>query len=243
MNLQNKNIIITGATGGIGYSLVKKFNSFGSKILATGTNLEKLKKLKSEFENIQTLPFSLNDHDKIESFIEDCHSKLEGIDILVNNAGINADNLSLRLKEEDWKKVINVNLTSSFMLCKFAIKKMLKNKSGKIVNITSIVGHTGNVGQANYAASKAGIIGYSKSLSIEYTKKNININCVSPGFIKSDMTEKIDQKYKDKLIEKIPSGRLGEGDDVANCVAFLSSDFSDYINGETIHVNGGMYMA
>ena len=166
-----------------------------------------------------------------------------GLDILINNAGITKDNLSLRMKSDEWQKVIDVNLTSTFYLCKSAIKKMLKRKYGKIINITSIVGHTGNLGQANYAASKAGIVAFSKTLAIEYAKKNININCVSPGFIKTEMTDKINDEFKKILINKIPSGNLGNGEDVSNCVAFLASDLSNYINGETIHVNGGMYMA
>ena len=144
---------------------------------------------------------------------------------------------------EEWRKVLDINLTSTFLMSKFAIKKMLKNKSGKIINITSIVGHTGNLGQSNYTASKAGIIAMSKSLSVEYAKKNININCVSPGFIKTAMTDKIDEKFKDILLSKIPSARFGEPDDIANAVLFLASNLSDYINGETLHVNGGMYMA
>ena len=144
---------------------------------------------------------------------------------------------------DEWRKVIDINLTSTFLLSKFAIKKMLKNKSGKIVNITSVVGHTGNLGQANYTASKAGIVAMSKSLAIEYAKKNINVNCISPGFIKTEMTEKINEEFRKSLINKIPSGKLGTGEDVSNCVAFLASDLSNYIIGETIHVNGGMYMA
>ena len=144
---------------------------------------------------------------------------------------------------DEWQKVININLTSTFLMSKFAIKKMLKNKSGKIVNITSVVGHTGNLGQAKYTASKAGIVAMSKSLAIEYAKKNINVNCISPGFIKTAMTDQIDQKYKEIIISKIPAARLGEPEDIANAVLFLSSNQSDYINGETIHVNGGMYMA
>ena len=144
---------------------------------------------------------------------------------------------------EEWKKVIDINLTSTFLISKFAIKKMLKNKKGKIINITSVVGHTGNLGQTNYTASKAGIVAMSKSLAIEYAKKNININCISPGFIKTAMTDKIDDKFKEVIISKIPSARLGEPRDVANAVIFLASSQSDYINGETLHVNGGMYMA
>ena len=243
MNLKGKKVLITGATGGIGNELVKKFNTLGSSIIATGTNQEKLDKLKKENSNLITKQFKLDNHDKIEEFVESCANDLGGLDILINNAGITRDNISLRLTYEDWKKVIDVNLTSTFLMCKFAIKKMLKSKRGKIINITSIVAHTGNPGQTNYAASKSAIIGLSKSLAIEYAKKRININCVSPGFIKTEMTEKINEDYKKILISKIPSGELGKTEDVSNCVAFLASDMSDYITGETIHVNGGMYMA
>jgi 3-oxoacyl-[acyl-carrier protein] reductase len=243
MNLNNKKILITGATGGIGYSLVKKFSELGSVILATGTNQEKLNKLKDEFKNINIKQFRLDEHSKIEEFINSSHQDLKGLDVLINNAGITLDNLSIRLADENWKKVIDVNLTSTFLMCKYSIKKMLKNKYGKIINITSIVGHTGNLGQANYAASKAAIVGFSKSLAIEYAKKKININCISPGFIKTEMTDKINDDFKKTLIAKIPSGDLGTGQDIANCAVFLSSDMSDYITGETIHVNGGMYMS
>jgi len=243
MNLKNKKVVITGATGGIGNSLVEKFTNNGSIVLATGTKEEKLKNLKNKFNNIFIEKFNLDEHKNIESFIESASNKLGGLDILVNNAGITLDNISIRLTEENWKKVLDVNLTATFMMCKFAIKKMLKNKSGKIINITSIVGHTGNLGQANYSASKAGIVAFSKSLAIEYAKKNININCVSPGFIKTEMTDKINDEFKKMLISKIPSGDLGTAEDVSNCVAFLASDMANYINGETIHVNGGMYMA
>ena len=243
MNLKNRKILITGATGGIGNCLVEKFDKLGSKIFATGTNEEKLNNLKKKFTNIEIGRFKLNEHNKIEEFIENVHSKLDGIDVLINNAGINLDNLSIRLTEENWKKVIDINLTSTFLMCKHVIKKMLKKKYGKIVNITSIVGHTGNLGQANYSASKSGIVAFSKSLAIEYAKKNININCVSPGFIQTEMTDKINEEFKKTLINKIPSGNLGTGQDVSNCVAFLASDMASYINGETVHVNGGMYMA
>ena len=243
MNLKDKKVLITGATGGIGNSLLNKFNDLGSIIVATGTNEEKLGNIKKNFSNIHIEQFQLNEHDKIEGFIEKVDKQLNGLDILVNNAGITIDNLAIRLTQENWKKVIDINLTSSFLMSKFARKKMLKRKSGKIINITSIVGHTGNLGQANYAASKAGMIAFSKSLAIEYAKKNININCVSPGFIKTDMTDKINEDFKKILISKIPSGNLGTGDDVSNCVAFLASDMANYIHGETIHVNGGMYMS
>ena len=243
MDLKDKKILITGATGGIGNCLVEKFDYLGSKILATGTNENKLQNLKKNFPNIHVEKFKLDEHNLIESFVEKIDKQLDGIDVLINNAGITLDNLSIRLSEENWKKVLDINLTSTFLMCKHTIKKMLKKKYGKIINITSIVGHTGNLGQANYAASKAGILAMSKSLAIEYARKNININCVAPGFIKTEMTDKINEEFKKSLIEKIPSGNLGTGEDVSNCVAFLASEMSNYINGETIHVNGGMYMS
>tara|TARA_B100001248_G_scaffold260907_1_gene250480 strand:+ start:2149 stop:2883 length:735 start_codon:yes stop_codon:yes gene_type:complete len=242
INLKNKKVLITGSTGGIGNSIVEKFYNLGSNVLATGTNEEKLNILKNNFPNIQIEKFRLEEHEKIEEFIDLVDNKLDGLEVLVNNAGITLDNLSIRLSNENWKKVLDINLTSSFLMSKYAIKKMIRKKYGKIINITSVVGHTGNMGQANYAASKAGMVAFSKSLAIEYAKKNININCISPGFIKTEMTEKINEEYKNILISKIPSGDLGSSEDVSNCVAFLASDSAKYINGETIHVNGGMYM-
>ena len=243
-NLENKNIIVTGASGGIGNSIIKKLNESGANILASGTRIEKLEELKKKFEKIKILKFDISQSDKIEEFIENATNELGGsLDGLINNAGITQDNLAIRMSLDEWQKVLNINLTSTFLMSKFAIKKMLKNKSGKIVNITSVVGHTGNLGQANYTASKAGIVAMSKSLAIEYAKKNINVNCISPGFIKTAMTDKIDDKFKEVIVSKIPSARLGEPDDIANAVLFLSSEQSNYINGETLHVNGGMYMA
>jgi len=243
MSFKNKKIIITGATGGIGNSLVKKFTDLEGTVLATGTKTEKLDEIKKNFGKVLVKRFDISDHSKIEEFIDNASLELGGLDIIVNNAGVNVDNLSLRMKDEEWKKVIDINLTSTFLLSKYAIKKMLKNKFGRIINITSIVGHTGNLGQSNYSASKAGIIGMSKSLAIEYAKKNITINCVSPGFIETSMTRNIAEKVRLFLTSRIPMGRLGTGEDVSNCVAFLSSESSSYITGETIHVNGGMYMA
>ena len=244
INLEGKNIIVTGASGGIGNSIVKKLSDNGANILASGTKLEKLDQLKKDFEKIKVLKFDISQSEKIEEFIENATEELGGkLDCIVNNAGITQDNLAIRMSLEEWQKVISINLTSTFLMSKFSIKKMLKNKSGKIVNITSVVAHTGNLGQSNYTASKAGVIAMSKSLAIEYAKKNININCISPGFIKTAMTDKLDEKFKEIIVSKIPSGRLGEPDDIANAVLFLASEQSDYINGETLHVNGGMYMA
>ena len=243
-DLKDKNIIVTGATGGIGNSIVKKFYEYGANILASGTKIDKLEKLKSNFKNIKILKFDITDNDKIEKFIDDATNELGGsLNCLVNNAGIIKDNLAIRMSLDEWNSVINLNLTSTFLCSKFGIKKMLKNKSGKIINITSVVGHTGNLGQSNYTASKAAIVAMSKSLAIEYAKKNININCISPGFIETAMTDKIDEKFKEIIISKIPSARLGQPEDIANAVLFLASNQSDYINGETLHVNGGMYMA
>jgi len=243
-DLKGKNIIVTGASGGIGNSIVKRLIDNGANILASGTKIEKLNALKSKLNNVKILKFDISQNDKVEEFVENASNELGGkLDCIVNNAGITQDNLAIRMSLDEWKKVIDINLTSTFLLSKFAIKKMLKNKSGKIINITSVVGHTGNLGQANYTASKAGIIAMSKSLAIEYAKKNININCISPGFIKTAMTDKIDEKFKEVIISKIPSSRLGEPEDIANAVIFLASNQSNYINGETLHVNGGMYMA
>jgi len=244
IDLKGKNIVVTGASGGIGSSIVKILSDNGANVLASGTKIEKLNELKKKFSNIKILKFDISQNEKIEEFIENASLELGGsLDCVINNAGITQDNLAIRMSLDEWKKVIDINLTSTFLLCKFSIKKMLKNKTGKIINITSVVGHTGNLGQANYTASKAGIVAMSKSLAIEYAKKNININCISPGFIKTAMTDKIDEKYKEIIISKIPAARLGEPEDIANAVLFLASAQSDYINGETLHVNGGMYMA
>jgi len=243
ISFKNKNILITGASGSIGNELVKKFVSLGGNVLGTGTKVEKLDSIKKKYPDVKVKKFDISDHSKIEEFIDNVALELGGLHILINNAGTNVDNLSLRMKDEEWKKVIDVNLTSTFLLAKYSIKKMLKNKFGRVVNITSVVGHTGNLGQSNYAASKAGIVGMSKSLAIEYAKKNITINCVSPGLIDSNMTINIAEKVKIYLTSRIPMGKLGTGEDVSNCVAFLSSDQASYITGETLHVNGGMYMS
>ena len=243
INFKSKKILITGASGGIGGELVKKFVSLGGNVMGSGTKADKLDKIKKLYPSIKVKKFDMSEHSRIEEFIDNVVLELGGLDILINNAGTNLDNLSLRMKDEEWKKVIDVNLTATFLLSKYSIKKMLKNKFGRIVNIASVVGHVGNLGQPNYSASKAGIIGMSKSLAIEYAKKNITVNCVSPGFIVSDMTKGIADKVKLYLTSRIPMGKFGTGEDVSNCVAFLSSEQASYVTGETIHVNGGMYMS
>ena len=244
IELKDTNIILTGATGGIGNSILEKLILSGANVLATGTNEDKLNLIKEKHKNVQTEKFDISNHSEIENFINKANDSLGGrVDVLVNNAGITRDNLSIRMKDEEWNKVIDINLTSTFLLSKNVLKKMLKSKKGKIINITSIVGHTGNIGQANYTASKAGVVAMSKSLALEYGKKNINVNCISPGFISTEMTNKINDDYKEVLKSKIPMNRFGTPNDIANTVIFLCSRLSDYITGETIHVNGGMYFS
>ena len=244
INLENKNIILTGATGGIGNSILNTLVSLNAKVLVTGTNEKKLDEIKEKYKNVIAVKKDISIHEELEEFIDISYSKLnEKIDVLINNAGITRDNLTIRMDKDEWNKVININLTSTFLLSKLVIKKMLKKKFGKIINITSVVGHTGNLGQANYSASKGGVTSMSKSLSLEYAKKNITVNCIAPGFIDTAMTEKINDDYKTQLKAKIPLDRFGTPQDIADCTAFLCSDMSNYITGETIHVNGGMYFS
>ena len=244
INLENKNIILTGATGGIGSSIVDMLIGLKANLVVSGTNEKKLEQLKKKHKNVILLKQDIAAHDQLEEFIDKCSKELgEKIDVLINNAGVTNDNLTIRMNKDEWDRVININLTSTFLLSKYVIKKMLKKKFGKIINITSVVGHTGNLGQANYSASKGGVTSMSKSLSLEYAKKNITINCISPGFIETAMTEKINEDYKNQLKSKIPLDRFGTPQDIANCTAFLCSDLSNYITGETIHVNGGMYFS
>ena len=242
-DLKNKKIIITGGSRGIGLAVLEAFYKYDAEILTIGSNANNLENLKNKFPKIKTELLNLKNLNDINQQFPKFIDKLGGIDILINNAGITKDNLALRMKEDEWRDVIDVNLSSVFYTCQVAIKAMIKTKAGSIVNITSVVGHTGNIGQANYTASKAGVIAMTKSLAKEYAKKNIRVNCVSPGFIATDMTKNLKEEYKNELLKNIPINRLGAGEDIANAVTFLSSDASSYITGETIHVNGGMYMA
>lgn len=243
INLKNKKVFITGGTAGIGLSILESFYKLEADIFTIGTNVENLKTIQSNFPKIKTANFNLENHQKIEELVKEAKDKLGGLDIVINNAGITKDNLAIRMSDEEWNKVININLTAVFLICKYSIKAMMKQDAGSIINISSIVGHTGNFGQANYSSAKAGIVAMSKSLAKEYAKRNIRINCISPGFIDTKMTKNINEEFKKKLIENIPMGKLGTGNDIANCALFLASDLSSYITGETIHVNGGMYMA
>lgn len=242
-DIKNKKVIITGGSRGIGLSILKKFYENEARVLTIGSNLENLKKIQNDYPNIEIEQLNLKNLDEVKNCFPKLIDKLGGLDLLVNNAGITKDNLTLRMKEEEWTDVININLSSVFISCQQAIKFMIKNKSGNIINITSVVGHTGNPGQANYTASKAGVVAMTKSLAREYAKKNIRVNCISPGFIETDMTNELKEEYKLELMKNIPINRLGKGDDIANAALFLGSDSSSYITGETIHVNGGMYMA
>jgi 3-oxoacyl-[acyl-carrier protein] reductase len=243
INLKNKKVFITGGTAGIGLSILESFYKLEADIFTIGTNVENLKTIQSNFPKIKTSNYNLENHQKIEELVKEAKEKLGGLDIVINNAGVTKDNLAIRMSDEEWNKVISINLTAVFLICKYSIKTMMKQDSGSIINISSIVGHTGNFGQANYSSAKAGIVAMSKSLAKEYAKKNIRVNCISPGFIDTKMTKNINEEFKKKLIENIPMGKLGTGNDIANCALFLASDLSSYITGETIHVNGGMYMA
>lgn len=242
-DLKNKKVLITGGSRGIGLDILKEFYQNGADILTIGSNLQNLEMVKKNFPNITIEKLDLKNIDELNQKFPTFLESFGGIDILVNNAGITKDNLTIRMKENEWQDVIDVNLNAVFFICQHSIKAMIKKKSGCVINITSVVGHTGNAGQANYTASKAGIIAMTKSLAKEYAKKNIRLNCVSPGFIATDMTNDLKEEYKSELMRNIPLNRLGKGEDIARAVMFLSSNQSSYITGETIHVNGGMYMS
>lgn len=243
LKLKNKKVILTGGSRGIGLSILEKLYALGSEVLIISSNHKNLDKVKKKYNGIHAIQFNLNDHSKLAEMFKDATSMLGGVDVLINNAGITKDNIAIRMSKEDWSQVIDLNLTTSFLMCQEAIKVMIKNKSGSIINITSVVAHLGNAGQVNYTSSKAAVIAMSKSLAREYAKKNIRINCISPGFIESDMTSVLKDDYKNLLLKNIPMEKMGTGEDVANGVVFLASEISKYITGETLHINGGMYMA
>ena len=242
-NLNNKKILITGASGGIGSSICQKFIENNCTIICTASNEEKLEKLKKQYGDKNFYyHLDLNDNDSLLSSIENISNEHNDIDVLVNNAGTTNDNLFLRMKKEQWNEVININLNSNFYIIKGIIPNMLKRRSGNIIGITSVVALTGNSGQANYTASKSALIGMYKSLALEFGQRNIRINTIAPGFIKTPMTDKLNETQIDSIMKKIPMQKLGESKDIANMVLFLSSDDSSYITGQTFHINGGMYM-
>ena len=241
-DLKGKNIIVTGASGGIGNSIVKKLSEAGANILASGTRIEKLKELKNKFDEIKILSFDISKSDKIEEFIENATKDLGGsLDCIINNAGITRDNLVLRMKEDEWDEIINTNLSSVYKMSKAVLKGMIKKKSGRIISITSVVGATGNAGQSNYAAAKAGIMGFTKSLAREVGIRGITVNAIAPGFIKTDMTDELSDTQKKALASQIPLARLGTVDEIAQSVLFLAGDGGKYITAQTLHVNGGMF--
>ena len=242
-NLKNKKVLITGSSGGIGLSLCKIFLKMECKVIFTSSNDNKLNELKNKFGNENSYYLlNLSDTNSLPSSISKITEENTDIDILINNAGISKDNIFLRMKAEQWNEVINVNLNSNFYIIKSILPNMIKSKKGNIIGITSVVAHMGNPGQANYAASKSGMISMYKSLALEVAQRNININLISPGFIQSPMTEKLNDKQKNFIMDKIPMKKFGHPDDIANLAVFLASDTSSYITGQTFHVNGGMLM-
>ena len=242
-DLRNKNALITGASGGIGSAIARRIHAAGAKVALSGTRQEPLERLANELgERAFILPCNLNDMAAVEALPKQAIDALGSLDILVNNAGITRDNLFMRMSDEEWQTVINVNLTATMKLCKGALRGMMKSRWGRIINISSVVGATGNPGQGNYAASKAGMVGMSKSLAYEVASRGITVNVVAPGFIATAMTDKLADDRKEAILAQIPAGRMGAAEDIASAVGYLASDGAGYVTGSTLHVNGGMAM-
>ncbi|HAU28793.1 MAG TPA: 3-oxoacyl-[acyl-carrier-protein] reductase [Rhodospirillaceae bacterium] len=242
-DLTGKCALITGAAGGIGRAIAKAFAAQGATLALTDMNEEGLKAFAAELGgNVHCIPGNLGDAAEVERIAAEAEEKMGRIDILVNNAGLTRDNLAMRMKDEEWDLVLNVNLTAAFRLSRAVMRGMMKNRYGRIIGLASVVGATGNAGQANYAASKGGLVAMSKCLAAELASRNITVNCVAPGFIATPMTDKLSDEQKGKLVVKIPMGRLGSAGDVAACISFLASEEAGYVTGQTIHVNGGMAM-
>lgn len=242
-DLTEKTVLVTGASGGLGAAIAKALHARGAVVGLSGTRKEALDALAVTLgDRVHVLPCNLGAAEDVEQLIPAAIEAMGGLDILVNNAGLTRDGLILRMKDEDWEQVINVNLTAAFRLCRAAAKPMMKKRTGRIINITSIVGHTGNPGQVNYAASKAGMTGLSKSLAQEVASRGITVNCIAPGFIETAMTDKLSDDQKAKLNAGIPAGRMGTPEDIAAAVLYLASDEAAYVTGQTLHVNGGMAM-
>lgn len=242
-DLTGKNALVTGASGGIGAAIARALHAQGAKVGLSGTRVGPLEELAASLgERAVVLPANLSDAADTERLAKEAETALGGLDILVNNAGLTRDQLALRMKDDDWQTVLDVNLTAAFRLSRAALRGMMKRRWGRIVSITSIVGVTGNPGQANYAASKAGMIGMSKALAAEVASRGVTVNCVAPGFITSAMTEVLPAEQKDKLLSGIPLGRMGDADEIAAAVVYLASKEAAYVTGQTLHVNGGMAM-
>jgi 3-oxoacyl-[acyl-carrier protein] reductase len=243
LDLTGKKALVTGATGGLGGAIARRLHAQGATVALSGTRVEALEALAKELgERVEVTPCDLSDRDSVEALVPAAEAKLAGLDILVNNAGVTRDNLFMRLKDEDWDFVLAVNLTAAFRLSRAAVKSMMRRRYGRIVSIGSVVGTSGNPGQGNYAASKAGLIGMSKSLAAEVASRNITVNVVAPGFIESPMTDVLNDKQREGILADVPMGRLGQGADVAAAVAYLASEEAGYVTGQTLHVNGGMTM-
>ncbi|PIR31858.1 MAG: beta-ketoacyl-ACP reductase [Alphaproteobacteria bacterium CG11_big_fil_rev_8_21_14_0_20_44_7] len=242
-NLDNKTALITGASGGIGREIAKTLVAQGAKIAISGTNEERLQQTASEIGgDVVILTADLSNRESVENMAKQAEEKLGQVDILVNNAGITKDGLFMRMKDEDWDSVINVNLTSAFILSRTLIKGMFKRRYGRIINISSVVGTSGNPGQANYCASKGGLVAMTKSIAQEAASRNITANCIAPGFIETAMTDKLNDQQKEAILKNIPTGAMGTAQDIAAAALFLAAEESKYITGQTIHVNGGMLM-
>ncbi len=242
-DLTGKKALITGATGGIGAAIAGALHANGATVVLSGTRAAVLEEVKAGLgERAHALTCNLSDPDDVEKLVPAAADAMGGLDILVNNAGITRDNLAMRMKPEDWQAVLDVNLTAAFTLTKNCMRTMMKQRWGRVINITSVVGVTGNPGQANYAASKAGMIGMSKSLAHELASRNITVNCIAPGFIETAMTDELNDKQKEAILASVPAGRLGHADEVAAGAAYLASDEAAYVTGQTLHINGGMAM-
>ena len=247
--LNGQTALITGASGDIGGAIARTFHAQGATIAISGTRKETLESLATELnakslENrVHVLPCNLSESQSVEALFPAAEALMGKVDILVNNAGVTRDGLTIRMKDEDWAHVLDVNLTASFRLCRFALKSMMKRRMGRIINISSIVGVTGNAGQANYAASKAGLIGLSKSLAQEVASRGITVNCIAPGYIASAMTEGLSEAVKEKVLSSIPQGRVGAPEEIAAAAVYLASAEAAYVTGQTLHVNGGMFMS
>lgn len=242
-DLTGRKALVTGASGGLGEAIAKQLHAQGAIVGIHGTRVEKLEALADELgDRVHILPANMSNMDEVKALGQKAEADMEGVDILVNNAGITRDGLFVRMSDENWNDVLNVNLTAVFHLTRELTHPMMRRRAGRIINITSVVGVTGNPGQANYCASKAGLIGFSKSLAQEVAPRGITVNCVAPGFIKSAMTDKLNDKQKEGILGAVPMKKMGEGSDIASAVTYLASDEAGYVTGQTLHVNGGMAM-
>ncbi|WP_029003375.1 3-oxoacyl-[acyl-carrier-protein] reductase [Azorhizobium doebereinerae] len=242
-DLSGKTALVTGATGGLGGAIAKSLHAQGATVAISGTRREALEALAAELKDrVHVLPCNLGVAEEVEKLVPDAEAAMGVLDILVNNAGITRDNIFMRLKDEDWEQVLNVNLTSAFRLSRAAVRAMMRRRTGRIISITSIVGVTGNAGQGNYAAAKAGMIGMSKSLAQEVASRGVTVNCIAPGFIATPMTDALNDKQREGILKSVPAARLGTPEDIAAACVYLASDEAAYVTGQTLHVNGGMAM-